>query len=138
MNEIDFKIVTPEKTIYEDKILQLSVFTEMGEITILPNHVPIVSLIKAGELRLKKSDGEVVMAVSGGFVEVRGKNEVVILADSAERAEDIDIEKAEAARKRAEEMLEEKETMDDLEFAKLQAVIDREMARIRVGNKYRG
>lgn len=137
MSEINFKIVTPERVIYEDKIQQVSVTTESGEITILPRHIQMVSLIKPGELRIKKEDGMVVMAISGGFVEVRDKNEVVILADTAERDHEIDVEKAKEAHARAEKMLEEKESMDDIEYAKLQAVIDREMARVRVGNKYR-
>ena len=77
------------------------------------------------------------MAVSGGFLEIRGKNEVVLLADTAERAEQIDITKAEEAHKRAAEEMTTALNKQDVDFAKLQAVIDKEVNRIKVGKKYR-
>lgn len=134
---LKLKIATPEKVIYENEILQVSIPTMDGEITVLPNHVPLVSVLKAGEMRIVDKDGEQVMAVSGGFLEVRGQNEIVILADNAERATEIDIDRAEQARLRAEEMMKQTKAGEDVDFAKLQAMIDREMNRIRVGKKYK-
>lgn len=132
-----FKIVTPEKTIYENDILQVSIPTMDGEITVMPNHIPLVSVLQAGELKIKDKDGEHIMAVSGGFLEVKANNELVILADNAERADDIDLQRAEQARQRAEEEMARAKGQEDIDFAKLQAVIDREMNRIKVGKKYK-
>ncbi|MBU3895769.1 ATP synthase F1 subunit epsilon, partial [Patescibacteria group bacterium] len=91
MPKIAFKIITPERVIYEDEIERLTVPTESGEITVLAKHAPLVSLLKPGEIRLKKDGNTIVMAVSTGFLEIRPNSQVYILADTAERAEDIDI-----------------------------------------------
>lgn len=132
-----FKIVTPEKVIYENEILQVSIPTTSGEITVLPHHIPLVSVLAAGELKIKDKDGEHNMAVSGGFLEVRGNNEIVILADHAERVVDIDIQKAEEARKRAEEQMKNIKNVQDVDYARLQAAIDRETNKLKVAKKYR-
>lgn len=137
MNVIHFKVATPEEVVYENDILQVSIPTTTGEITVMPNHIPLVSILQAGELRIKDNSGEHVMAVSGGFLEVRADNQIVILADNIERAEQIDIDRAEAARKRAEEEMAKAKGREDVDYARLQAVIDREMNRVRVGNKYK-
>lgn len=134
---LDFKIVTPDGVIYENKVEQITLPTASGEITILPNHIPLVSVLKAGELVATKDGNPVAMSVAGGVLEIQSDNKVYVMADTAERAEHIDIERAEAARKRAEELLAQKSHEADVDFAKLQAVIDREMARIKVANKYR-
>ncbi len=134
---LKFKIVTPESVVYEDEIFQVTIPTMEGEITVLPMHIPIISVLQAGELKIKDKDGEHPIAVAGGFLEVRGNSEIIILADNAERAGDIDLDRAEAARKRAQEQLEKAGKESNVDFAKLQAVIDREMNRIRVGKKYR-
>jgi F-type H+-transporting ATPase subunit epsilon len=134
---LKFKIVTPEKNIYENEIFQVTIPTMDGEITVLPNHIPLISVLKAGELKFKDKDGEHQMAISGGFLEVKGKNEVVILADHAERVDEIDILRAEEAKKRAEEQMQHIKNVQDVDFAKLQAVMDRELNRLRVAKKYR-
>lgn len=137
VSTIHFKIATPEKVVYENDILQVSIPTTTGEITILPHHSPLVSILQAGELKIKDKDGEQVIAVSSGFLEVRANNEIVILADNAERAEVIDIDRAEEARRRAEEEMAKVKGQENVDYAKLQAVIDREMNRVRVGKKYK-
>ena len=137
MNNIKFKIVTPEKVIYEDEIFQVSIPTASGEITVLPNHIPLISVLQSGEMTIKDKDGEHIMALAGGFLEIRDNNEVVILADNVERADEIDLERAEEARKRAIEQMEEAKNREDIDYAKLQAVMDREMNRIRVGKRYK-
>ncbi len=134
---LKFKIVTPEKTIYENEIFQVTIPTMDGEITVLPNHIPLISILKAGELKLKDKDGEHQMAVSGGFLEVRGKNEIIILADHAERAGEIDIDKAEEAKRRAEEQMSKLKDAQDVDYARLQAVIDRELNKLKVAKKYK-
>lgn len=136
-NLLYFKIATPERVVYEDDIFQVSIPTTTGEITVLPHHSPLVSILQAGELKMKDKDGEHIIAVSGGFLEVRANNEIVILADNAERAEIIDIDRAEEARKRAEAEMAKAKAGEDIDYAKLQAVIEREMNRVRVGKKYK-
>ncbi len=134
---IHFKIATPEKVVYENDIFQVSIPTTTGEITVLPHHSPLVSILQAGEMKVLDKNGEQVIAIGSGFLEVKANNEIIILADNAERAEVIDIERAETARKRAEEQMESIKGKEDVDYAKLQAVIDREMNRIRVGKKYK-
>ncbi|MDD4995976.1 MAG: ATP synthase F1 subunit epsilon [Patescibacteria group bacterium] len=135
--KIKFKIVTPEKIAYEDEIDQVTVPTEDGEITILGRHAPLVSILKPGEMIIKKDKETIFLAVSTGFIEVQPESQVYILADTAERAEEIDLKKAEEARLRAKKLLEEKQDMADIDFARLQAVLNREMIRLKVAQKYR-
>ncbi len=87
---INFEIVTPEKTVLKEEIVEVTIPTESGEITVLPKHAPLVSVLKSGVLSFKKGDGSSSVAfVSGGFVEVLN-DKVVVLADVADRAEDLD------------------------------------------------
>ncbi len=131
------KIVTPDGITYESEIDQVSIPTQNGEITVLPNHIPLVSVLKAGEIRAQKNSQEVGLSVSGGVVEVRPHSEIYILADTAERAEHIDLERAETARIRANEMMKHISMTETVEFARIQAKIEKELARIQVGKKYK-
>jgi len=134
-SKIKFKIVTPERAVYEDEIDQVTLPTAEGEITVLPNHIPLISVLVPGELTAKKGDEEIAMAVSGGMIEVR-ENEITILADTAERAEEINVKRAEEARERAEKLKEEKIRMDETEYAAVAALMERNLARIRVARKH--
>lgn len=133
--KIKFKIVTPERTVFEEQVDQVTLPTQEGEITVLPNHIPLISVLVPGELVAKKEGKEVAMAVSGGMIEVR-KNEITILADTAERAEEIDLARAEEARERAEKLKDEKIRMDETEYAAVAALMERNLARIRVAKKH--
>ncbi len=135
MSKIHLSIVTPERTVFEDEVDSVSVMTQMGEVTILPGHIPLVSPLRAGELRLKKDGEPHFMVASTGFLQVRPFNKVVILADSAERADELDIEKIEQAKERARKLLEEKRHTDDVAFADAAAMMERELARHRVALK---
>lgn len=137
MNTLDFKIVTQERVVYHDDIEQVTIPTKDGEITVLPRHTPLVSMLTAGSLMVKKKDGKHYLSVSSGVVEVRPNSQVVILAKTAEPAEDIDVERAEAAKKRAEEMLEEKRDVSGVEFGRIQELFEKEQARERVGRRHR-
>jgi len=129
---LSLKIVTPERVVYEDTVDSVSVMTQMGEITILPGHIPLVANLQAGELRAKKNGEEIYLVSSTGFLEVRQGNQVTILADTAERVEELELEKIEAAKERARKMLEEKRNIDDVAFADAAAMLERELARERV------
>ncbi len=133
----NFKIVTPDGVIYEDTVESVSLPTSNGEITVLAHHIPLIAVLKAGEIRVSKDSSEISIAVSSGVLEVREKSEIIVIADTAERAEHIDIERAEQARKRAEELMKQEKFEDDRQFATLQAQMEKELARIKVGKKYR-
>ena len=134
---IKFEIATPERVVLKEDILQVSVPTMEGEITVLPQHLPLVSLLKPGVLELKRLDGSIeIISVSGGFIEVL-LDKVIILADTAERAEEIDITRAEEARLRAEESLKGLRNIDSVEFAQVSAMLEKELARARTAKKWR-
>ena len=132
---IKFKIVTPERIVYEDEIDALTLPTAMGEITILPHHIPLVSTVAPGELVVRKGNEAHPMAISGGFVEVREGDQVTVLADTAERVQEIDMARAEEAKERARKMLAERQA-DDVDYAALAAKIEKELARLKVARKY--
>ncbi len=135
---LDVTIVTPEGITYQSTVKQITIPTTSGQITVLTNHIPLVSVLKAGELVIQKEGGEsVALAVSGGILEVQPDNKIYVMADTAERAEHIDIARAEAARARAEELLKQKDNMADVDFARIQASLEKELARLHVGKKYR-
>ena len=132
-----FQIVTPEKTVSSEDVEQVSLPTTEGEITILPNHIPLVSIIKAGELRYIKNGEVFALAVSGGFVEVREDGSIVVLADTAEHAMEIDIARAEEAKERASKLMLEARHKEHVSFESIETALEKELTRIRVGNKYR-
>ena len=134
---MQFKITTPERQVFADEVEQVSLMTKDGEITVLPHHIPLVTLLQPGELRYKKNGEEYSIAISGGFAEVRPDNSVVILADTAEHATEIDLARAEAARDRAHKLMQEVRSKDDVEYTTLAAQLEKSLTRLRVGNKYR-
>lgn len=134
-NKIQFKIVTPERTVFEDTIDQVTLPVMDGEVTILPNHRSYIAALKAGEIVVKSAGKEISMAVAGGFIEFN-QNNLVVLADKAERAEEIDLARAEEAKKRAEELMKERVSMDDTEYARVAALVEKESNRVRVAKKH--
>lgn len=132
---LKFKIVTPEREVFADEVDSISLPTSQGEITVLPNHIPLVSNLVAGELIVRKGPDVTPMAISGGFVEVRKGNEIIVLADTAERFHEIDEARADEARKRAEKLLTERRA-DDVDYAALASKIEKELSRLRVAKKY--
>ena len=137
MKTLSLKIVTPERVVYEDTVDSVTATTEMGEVTILPNHIPLVANLRSGEMRVKKNGEESYLVASTGFLEVRGNNKIVILADSAERVEELELEKIEEAKERARRLLEEKRHVDDVAFADAAAMLERELVRYRVAVKHK-
>jgi F-type H+-transporting ATPase subunit epsilon len=134
---IKFEIVTPERVVLKQEILQITVPTASGEITVLPDHIPLVSILKSGVIEIKRADNVVeIIAVSGGFLEVM-KDKVVILADTAERAEELDEVRIKEAREKAEKLKEEAKNVDDVQFTNIAAKIEKELARLRAVNRWR-
>jgi len=135
MNTLTIKIVTPERIVFEGEAESLSVMTETGEITVLPGHIPLVTMLRPGEMRYLKGGEENLLAVSTGFLEVRPGNQIIVLADTAERVEELELEKIEKAREAARKILEEKRAVDDVSAAAATAALERELARYRVAMK---
>lgn len=134
-DNIHFEIVTPEKVVLKEEVQQITVPTKMGEITVLPNHIPLVASLQSGVIEIKKQNNSIdTMAVSGGFIEVL-PDKVVILADTAERAGDIDEARAKEARQRAEESMKEKR--EEVDFTAVQAKIAKEMARLKAVRRHK-
>lgn len=136
-HNIKFEIVTPERVVLREEVLQVTVPTTSGEITILADHIPLVSVLRPGVIEVKKINGKIeVMSVSGGFIEVL-HDKIVILADTAERAEEIDEARVEEARMRAEELKKTAKNEDDVQFANIAAQLEKELARMRAVNRWR-
>lgn len=138
MSKLKFKIVTPDRVVYQaDEVDGVTIPTTTGQITVLPGHIPLASLLTAGELVIRKDQTEISMAVSGGFIEVASSNELTILADAAERAEELDETRIQAARDRANQLKANQEHLAEEDFARFQALIDHELARLKVAEKHR-
>ncbi|MBI2459186.1 MAG: ATP synthase F1 subunit epsilon [Parcubacteria group bacterium] len=136
-NYIKFEIVTPERVVLKEEISQITVPTKMGEITVLPNHIPLVSSLLPGVIHAKKKNGQdEIMSISGGFLEVL-KDKVVILADTAERAEELDLAKVEEAHRRAAELKEKARRGENIDFTEVNAAIERELARTKAIKRWR-
>lgn len=132
--KLHIRVVSPERVLLEMDAESLSVPTPEGQITILPNHIPIVSIIKPGELIAKNERLEEYISVSGGFLEIKPHSEVAILADAAERYFEIDIERAEKAKQRAMEALQSTR-LSEQEYASTLASLERSLSRINIARK---
>ncbi len=129
------EIVTAERLVFAEEGVDEVVAPGIeGEFTVLPQHAPLLTMIKPGLMRIIKGGGETEMAITGGFLEVRD-NRVTILADAAERAEEIDVARAEEARRRAERQLEDREAEVDL--ARVSAELQKALIRLKVAERRR-
>ncbi len=135
--KLTFELTTPERVVEKKEVDGVTVPTQEGEITVLPGHVPLVSNLKPGVATLHDGKNQEYISLSGGFLEVQPDGRVIILADTAERAEELDLEKIEAARERARKVLEEKRDMDEVAAAAAMVALEREIAREQTARKYR-
>ncbi len=132
---MQLEIVTPEKIIYKGDVDEIIVNTADGEIAVLPHHVNLFTKILPGEMTIKISGKEQFLAITGGFLEV-SDNTVTLLADHAIRAEEIEVEKALAAQKRAEEILKRKEEgISEEDFATAQGELRKALLEIHVAKR---
>jgi len=129
MPGIKLDIVTAEKEVYSEEVDMVIAPGVEGQLGILPHHTPLMTILRPGELRIKKGEEEVSLVISGGFLEVR-PDRVIVLADAAERVEEIDITRAEEARRRARERLVEKP--EGFDAARTEAALLRSLVRLRV------
>ena len=127
-------IVTQEKRLLTVEVKQITVETITGEITVLPNHIPLLTRLSEGLLHFVDKDGKSeVIAIFGGFLEVDAEGGVSVLADAATRAADIDLAKVERAKKEAEETLKDKKR--ETEFALAEASLRRAYLEIKAAQK---
>ncbi len=136
MPKIKLDIVTAERMVLSEEVDYVSAPGIDGVLGILPRHAPLVTALNVGELRYKKDGEEFNFAIGGGFMEVR-PDKVTVLADSAEHAEEIDEMRAEQARDRARQLLQEKPRAD-VEFARIEQSLRRAELRLRVAKRKRG
>jgi len=129
MSSIRLDIVTAEKQVYSEDVDMVIAPGIEGQLGILPHHTPLMTTLRPGELRVKKGGEEISLAISGGFLEAR-PDRVIILADAAERVDEIDLSRAEEARRRAKERLAEKPV--GIDEARAEAALRRSLARLKV------
>lgn len=134
MTGIRLDIVTAERQVYSDDVDLVVAPGVDGEMAILPGHAPLMTTLQPGELLIRRGGEEIPLVITGGFLEVRPER-VTVLADAAERVEEIDAERAEEAKRRAEERLGEK--LDAAEMERAEAALRRSMIRLRVVRKRR-
>lgn len=135
MAKLSVDVITAERIVYSDSEIDVVVAPGiMGELGILPAHAPLMTFLGPGELLLRKGTEETSMAVTGGFLEVRD-NKVVVLAEAAERAEEIDLARAEEARRRAEQRIAQREKTEDM--ARAEAALRRSLIRLKVAQRKR-
>lgn len=129
MSTITVNIVTPDGPVYDSEVNMIIAVTATGEMGVLPGHIPTVAPLGIGAVRLKKENSTELVAVSGGFLEIRPEK-ATILAQSAELATEIDLARAQDSAKRAEAMLQAKK--DEVDFKRAELALRRAMNRINV------
>ncbi len=132
---LSLQIITPERIVFEEEgVDSVTLPGSEGELTVLPSHAPLMTGLKPGALTFRKAGDEIDVAVAGGFLEVRD-DKVVVLADTAERSDEIDAARAEEARQRAAAQLATREEAMDIAF--VMAALERAQARLRVVERRR-
>ncbi|UDM31754.1 F0F1 ATP synthase subunit epsilon [Lentilactobacillus laojiaonis] len=132
---ITVSIVTPDGKVYEHTADMVVVTTLSGQLGILPNHIPVIATIAVDEVRVKHDDKEDKIAVNGGFIEFSGDT-ATIVADSAETQTSIDVLRAQQAKKRAEQRIEQAKAAEDADsLARAQIALRRAINRINVAGK---
>ncbi|MED3571247.1 F0F1 ATP synthase subunit epsilon [Cytobacillus praedii] len=134
MKTIKVSVVTPDGPVYESDVEMVSTKAESGELGILPGHIPMVAPLQIGAVRLKTQGKTDLVAVNGGFVEVR-PDKVTILAQSAEQADEIDVDRALRAKERAEKRLNDQKR-ESVDFKRAELALQRALNRINVSDKH--
>jgi F-type H+-transporting ATPase subunit epsilon len=133
--KLHLTITTPLRTVYDSDVDQLTVTTSVGEITILPDHVPLVIPLVVGKVMVKKENHEIYHTIDGGILEVRHDNQVVILSDRSEDSTEIDLARAQEALDRAQKHMEESKDGDTADYNKLEQNIAKELNRVKFAKK---
>ena len=134
MATFKLEIVTAERMVFSAEVSALIAWGVEGQLGILPHHAPLMTMLQPGDLMIRKDKEEEYLAISGGFLEVR-PDKVIILADACERVDEIDIARAEEAKKRAQETLKVAPLTVDAAVA--EAALRRSLARLKVAERKR-
>ncbi len=134
MDKLKFEIVTAERVVYSDDVDIVVAPGIQGQMGILPSHAPLLTTLQPGELVVRKDGEETAIFVSGGFLEIM-QDRVTVLADTAERAEEIDIARAEEAKVRAEERV--REHVPEMDLARVEAALRRSLVRLKIAERRR-
>ena len=127
---LQLEIVTPRRVVFKGEVTSFSAPGVVGGFQVLYNHAPLLSSLKIGEVKIKEVSGaEFHYAISGGFVEVR-ENHILLLAETAERTDEIDAERAKASRDRAQKRMAEKKS--DIDFERARLALYRALNRLKI------
>lgn len=134
MSPIRLEVVTAERVVFSEDVETVVAPGIEGQLGLLPHHAPLMTILHTGELRVRKGGEEFSLAVSGGFLEVRPER-IIVLADVAERADEIDLARAEEAKSRAQEELKHRPPGVDL--AQAEAALARALVRLKIAGRRR-
>lgn len=141
MKQLKLKIVTPERLILEEMVDRVTLPTSEGEITVLPEHIPLIAGLASGDVVAFSNNEPVPMAVVGGFLEVKkgenGMTEVAVLADFAEHVAELSDAAIEKAKARSEELKKQMENKDHVDFEHFEAELERSLTRVKIADKWR-
>jgi F-type H+-transporting ATPase subunit epsilon len=138
--KLKLKIVTPERLMLEEMVDHVTLPTTEGEVTILPDHIPMIAGLASGDVVALSTGENVPMAVSGGFVEVKqvdGVTEVAVLADFAEHVKDMTEEAIKQAESRAEELKKMADNKEVVDFEHFASELERSLTRVKIADKWR-
>ncbi len=135
MNEIYLEIISPSKTVFQGQVSSITVPGSVGNFQILKNHAPLVSTLEIGELNIKIDEQFQYFAISGGTIEIKN-NKVLILADSVENVDEIDLNRANNSKQRAEERLARKNIDKEIDVLRAQVSLARAINRINLKEKH--
>ncbi len=133
---LHLQIITPEKTVFDDEVEQVTLPTNSGQITILPHHANLITSIEPGELVYKRHSKETLLASGYGFAQV-AKNNVKVLVDLAAPEEEIEEKAIEAAKKEAEVALAQKHLLSEEEYATAAANLQKSLAQLKIKRRHR-
>jgi len=134
--QIQLEVVTPERQVVHEAVLSVTVPAKNGYLGILPGHAPLLSELQPGELAYGENHVTHYLSVSWGFIEVLPER-VIVLAETAERAEEIDVHRAQQAKQRADERLTNV-TATDIDFERARAALMRALARLQAASRVQG
>ena len=141
MKQLKIKIITPERLILEEMVDQVSLPTTLGEITVLPDHVPLITGLTSGDIVALINGEHVPMAVVGGFLEVKqdekGITNVAVLADFAEHLSELGDEAIEKAKTQAEKLKKQMENKEVVDYEHFAAELERSLTRVKIADKWR-
>ncbi len=141
MKQLKLKIITPERLVFEEMVDQVSLPTTLGEITVLPEHIPLITGLSSGDIVAVVNNEHIPMAVVGGFLEVKqdekGITNVAVLADFAEHVSELGDDAIEKAKARANELKKQMENKEVVDYEHFATELERSLTRVKIADKWR-